>query len=334
MCVSLPRLFSKSFFKLFIVVFIPYAVNAYAAGGCGSVCLPIEALILDKAQVPDNQYRIALISEYAKFDNFKEGGDSITNLGGNEAIITENTLQFDYGLTSRWNVSLLIPYVKKEQKTNRFGTRIAEGLGDVSVFTRYELLTREKRIEGQSISFGLGLKFPTGSIDEPGNAPLLPPAFQTGSGAYDLVPTASFFQSIGLTHLFGSAAWRIPLEDNKRGYKFGQEFELNFGADYPSPFLSESLSFQLSTSYLAAGKDTDSNFILPSRLRNGTTVLNTGGNFLDISAGFRWAISNAFTFQTKFSFPVYESWNGHRPTNVGQVTQDLTTQLTLIYTGS
>lgn len=304
-----------------------------AAGGCGSVCLPLESLDLDKAQIPGHQYRVSLITEYAKFDNFREGGESVTNPGGNTAIITQSTLQLDYGLSNKWTTSILIPYINKEQSTNRFGTRIARGVGDISIFGRYELLSDITQMKGRSASFGLGLKFPTGSIDEPVNAPLLPPAFQTGSGAYDLIPTASFFQSLGKGSLFGGLIWRIPLEENKRGYKFAQEFEVNLGIDYPAAFISNKFSFQLSASYLYAGRDNDSNAILPARLRNGSEVLNTGGNFFDLVPGARLKLTRDITIQARFSIPVYESWNGNRSANVGQVAPDLTTQLTLIYTG-
>lgn len=311
-----------------------FAQYANAAGGCGSVCLPLDALYLDKSQIPINNYRLALTTEYAEFDNFKEGNSSIKNLGGNKAIITQTTLQGDYGLSNRWTVSMLVPYIRKEQYTNKFGTRVAEGIGDISIFSSYELLSKTKRMDGRSASLGLGIKLPTGSIDEPGNTVRLPPAFQLGSGAYDLIPTASFYQSLGKGAVFGGAFWKIPLEENKRGYKFGQEVEVNIGVDYPSPFLSKNLSFQVSATYLAAERDIDSEKMLPARLRNGSEVLNTGGSFLDIAPGFRWRFSKSFTLQTRFSIPVYENWNGKRSRNVGQVTQDLTSLVSIIYTGS
>jgi len=315
-------------------VFMFFGQQVNAAGGCGSVCLPLEALDLDKAQVPENNYRVSLIIEYANFDNFREGNSSVANPGGNKATITQSTMAVDYGISSQWTASVLVPYIRKKQETNKFGTRVAEGVGDISIFSHYELLSRLRRAKGKSMSIGLGIKFPTGSIDEPNSTTPLPPAFQTGSGAYDIVPTVSVYQSLGKGSVFGGMVWRIPLEENKNGYKFGQEFEINIGVDYPSPLLSKHLSFQLSASYLAASRDDDSNAIVPARLRSGSTVMNTGGKFLDIASGFRWEIFNSFTLQGRLSFPVYENWNGNRATSVGQVAPDVTTQLTLIYTGS
>ncbi len=309
-----------------------YGQHAHSAGGCGSVCLPLESLDLDKAHIPENQYRIAFISEYAKFDNFREGSESVTNPGGNSAIITQQTLQVDYGFTQNWTASILIPYIEKKQQTNRFGKRVASGISDVSLFGRYELSSNAARRQGKSTTIGLGIKLPTGSIDEPNTSTLLPPAFQTGSGAYDLIPTASFFRAWGRGAIFGGLVWRIPLEENKRGYKFGQEFAANLGIDYPAPFISKNISLQISTSYLYANNDNDSNRILPARLRDGSKVLNTGGSFLDIVPGIRYKLSDEFTIQARFSIPVYQNWNGNRATNVGQVAPDITYQFTLIYT--
>ena len=310
-----------------------YAQHSNAAGGCGSVCIPLEALNLDKAHIPDHQYRLSIINEYAKFDNFRAGDEDITNPGGNTATIRQTTFQVDYGLSKRWTASLLLPYLKKKQQTNRFGTRTAEGFGDISVFGHYNFTPLLSDPKALTTTVGLGIKLPTGSINEPNLVSLLPPAFQAGSGAYDLIPTASFYKSLGKGSVFGGLIWRIPLEKNKRGYQFGQEIELNVGSDYPSPFLSQSLSFQLSASYLYAENDKDNNNMLPARLRQGSTVLNTGGNFMDLIPGFRWKFNSSLTLQARFSIPVYEDWNGKKETNVGQVAPDLSSQLTLIYTG-
>jgi len=311
-----------------------YGQYARAAGGCGSVCLPLESLGLDKVQIPKHSYRVAFISEYAKFDNFKEGAESLANNGGNIAIITQNTLALNYGHSSRVTVSILIPYIKKEQKTNKFGTRVAQGMGDVSIFGHYEYLSYGQRFQGQSSSIGLGLKFPSGSISDPNNGSQLPPAFQIGSGAYDLVPTASFLRPFAKSSLFGGFIWRVPLEKNRRGYKFGQEIELNTGIDYSVSFISSNkFSLQLSVSYLSAGHDSDSGGLLPGKVRDGSKVLNSGGNFLDIVPGFRLQLSKVLTLQTRISIPLYENWNGDRASNVGQVTANTNYQLTLIYTG-
>jgi len=315
---------------------VPVNQPAWAAGGCGSVCLPLEVLDPEKTQLHRNTLRVGTNYERARFNNFREGNDDIPNRGGNKAVITQASFFADYGVSEKFTASLLVPYVKKDQKTNRFNNRVAEGVGDISVFGRYEIVSPQVTlkptayIKGPMIALGLGLKFPTGSINEPDKNARLPPAFQTGSGAYDIIPTASYFQDFSDYSLFGSTFARIPLEENHRGYKFGNEYELNIGGQYPLPVYRK-LSLMLSFSLLHAEHDRDSEGIVPPRLRDGKKVLNTGGQFIDIVPGLRWQATRKLSAQLRVAMPIYEDWNGRRQTNVGQVAPDVTTMFTLTY---
>lgn len=303
-----------------------------AQGGCGSVCIPLEALDPEKTQLDSHQLRVSITSQSGRFDNFREGSDDISNPGGNVAIIQDTTLFLDYGVVPRVTLSLMVPYVEKIQNTNRFGERIAEGIGDLALFGRYEVL-RPSKPGKPSISVGLGLKFPTGSIEEPGgDVPRLPPAFQAGSGAYDLIPTFSYFQGFKKFSLFGSSLWRIPLEENKFDYRFGQELELHFGVAVALPVFKGKLEFVASADYVNGEHDEDNGGILPGRLRAGTTVLNTGGEFFDLTPGLRLRVNSKLTLQARLFVAVFEDWNGFRPANVGQVAPDTTSQFVLSYT--
>jgi len=304
--------------------------HARAAGGCGSVCLPLAAAEQDQSLLRQSQYRVGLVTEHADFDNFREGDENIFNQGGNRAYITQTTLFIDYGITEKFTASLLLPYVRKRQETNRFGTRIAEGLGDVSVFGRYKVLDPFVNTS-PAVALGVGIKLPTGSISEPDDNARLPPAFQLGSGAYDIVPTASYSQKFSGYTISGNAYARIPLEENRRGYKFGNEYELNASIDYPLPSVFEGLSISLGVSYLYAEHDRDSESNVPARLRDGKRVLNTGGEFVDLVPGFKVKFNKSLSLQANFAFPVVEDWNGRQSRNVGQVAQDLTTQFNLVY---
>jgi len=308
----------------------------WAAGGCGSVCLPLDAIDPEKTQLHKNTLRIGFNYERARFNNFREGNDDIPNPGGNKATITQASLFVDYGVNKKLTASLLVPYVKKDQKTNKFNNRVANGVGDISVFGRYEIVSPKVALKpalflkGPSIALGMGLKFPTGDINEPGKGTRLPPAFQIGSGAYDIIPTASYFQYFGPHSLFGSVFARIPLEENHRGYKFGREYELNVGGQYSLPAYRD-LFLLLSFSLLHADHDRDSDGILPPRLRDGKKVLNTGGQFIDVVPGVRWQASRKLSAQLRFAIPLHEDWNGQRSTNVGQVAPDVTTMFTITY---
>jgi hypothetical protein len=334
-------------FKLvFFVGLFAFANQAFAQGGCGSACLPLESLNVFESQVNDGSLRMAVTWQYAEFDSFLAGDDDVTNMGGNSAVIQDAAVFIDYGMSERFTVSLLLPYIKKEQQTNRFGQRVASGLGDVAIFGRYELLGPKApgAVPGQlvspaessttrpSISVGLGIKFPTGSIDEPGSGvPNLPPPFQNGTGATDLIGTVNYNQRFQSHSLFGNAFARLPLEENKRGYQFGNEFEIHFGGVYPLRFLGDKVDLTLSLDFLHGDHDHDNDLILPGRLRDGDLVLNTGGNFLDITPGFVLNFTRNIRAQVRVFIPVHEDWNGEPSRNVGQVAPDSTWQATLNY---
>ncbi len=321
--------YAVAFVCLVLLLLLPS--GALAQGGCGSVCIPLESLDPEQTQLNNGQLRLSVIFESGTFDNFREGGSAVTNPGGNKANIDSATAFLEYGISERFTISTLLPYTRKRQQTNRFGLRTAEGIGDVAIFGRYEVVSPENR-KGPSISIGLGLKFPTGGIEEPGGGVArLPPPFQNGSGAYDLIPTLTYFQSFQRFSLFGSSLWRAPLESNKFDYEFGDEFEVHFGILYPLAVWKGRLELSLSADFLEGGHDTDGARFLPAQLRNGSTVLNTGGTFLDLTPGIRLRITPDLTTQARFFIPVVEEWNGERSRNVGQVAPDLTIQFGFSY---
>lgn len=314
-----------------IAVLLSGSQPLFAQGGCGSVCLPLEAIDPERPQLRGRQVRVFSTTEYARFNNFREGTSTVTNPGGNEATISNTTTFIEYGAFPRFTASLLVPYVHKVQKTNRFGKRVASGFGDVALFGRYAVITPELANQ-PTVSLGLGVKFPTGAIEEPhADQPRLPPPFQIGSGGYDLVPTLAYYQNFFDFSLFGSTFIRFPVNDNKFGYRFGREYEFHFGMQYPLPFWGRRLELLGSADVLFGEHDTDSHQMLPGRLRDGAKVLNTGGQFYDLTPGIRVRLDRGLAFQARFFIPVVEDWNGFRSRNVGQVSPDLTIQFSVAY---
>lgn len=65
-----------------LISFFLWNSQALAAGGCGSACIPLEALDVVGSQVNEDSFRMSLSWQYANFDNFREGDNDITNMGG------------------------------------------------------------------------------------------------------------------------------------------------------------------------------------------------------------------------------------------------------------
>lgn len=59
--------------------------------------------------------------------------------------------------------------------------------------------------------------------------------------------------------------------------------------------------------------------------------LNPGGTFVDFAPGFGLRIAKKVLMQTRFFVPIFEDWNGNIEQSVGQVTPNLTTQVSLSY---
>ena len=81
------KLFTRSCSVLVMCACMIAGQHARAAGGCGSVCLPLAATEQGQHLLRQNQYRVGLVTERAVFDNFREGNDDIFNPGGNKPIL-------------------------------------------------------------------------------------------------------------------------------------------------------------------------------------------------------------------------------------------------------
>ncbi len=301
--------------------------QALAIGGCGTGHAPSET---KETPVKEGQLDISIFHSYGDYDNFLEGDSAVTNMGGNKAIIQETDLFLDYGVSERIKVSLLVPYVRKEQWTKKFGTRVAEGIGDMAIYGKYQI-TSFQNPKSPLLFLGMGLKFPTGGTDEPSEGQQLPPAFQLGTGSFDLIPILSYYQRFDKYALFANMQYRISLEHNKRGYQFGQEYRARAGAVYLVPTQVVEVALIGALDYLYAGRDDDTESVLPARMRDGTTVLNTGGRFLNFTPGIRLGITQRLALLAEVSIPLLEDWNGDRSRNVGQVAPDFTVQVGLSY---
>ena len=306
------------------------AQGVQAAGGCGSAYMPMNALSPDKSPLQGSQYQIGLTVQYARFNQFKEGGDGLVNSGGSKAEITQSILFMNAAISKKVSASIVFPYLRKKQTNNKFGSRVAEGIGDVSLFGRYEILSSLLN-SGPLVTVGMGIKFPTGTLSEPNSATRLPPAFQVGTGSYDILPTASYSQHFKAVDVNANFSAKLPLDENRQGYTFGNEIRVNTTASRSLHTLVKGMTASLGISYFYAERDNDSASILPVKLRDGKTVLNTGGRFVDVVPGVSFQLGGGLQLLASVSIPVYEDWNGKRSANVGQVAPEITHLLTLVY---
>lgn len=300
--------------------------NVLAIGGCGSSHIPLQSGG-GQGVVKEQQLSLSLLYNRGNYDNFKVGDSVVADPLNRSAVIEELGVYLDYGLSERVQLSLLVPYVKKTQE-KAGNTLVADGIGDITLMGQYQI-TDPGKTDDASVFVGLGLKMPTGKIDEQG----LPPAFQTGTGSKDLIPTVSYYRKIDKYMAFANLAYKVPMEKNSDGYQFGRELRLHVGASRSISVGETVVDVALAIDYLKATRDTDSDGILPAMMLDGDEVKNTGGTFLNLSPSVNIKLNPKMAVQVGASFPLKEDWNGDDSgmMKIGQVTPDNTVQIGFSY---
>lgn len=301
--------------------------EVFAQGGCGAFCIPPELANPGRMGSDFGRVRFFVNNEYVDLDGFYEGSDPVNNPGGASAIINIMTFDLNVTLTERWSVDVLAPWVRKTQQSNRFGQRRSDGLGDLAVINNISLLDSFSQ---DRLSARIGFKFATGDIEEPGD-PKLPNPFQSGSGAEDLLVGMNYFRSVNpRVRLYLNWLSRLPLRENKFNYKFGNEARMQAGVEIPLTQTARAgveALVGIATNFV--GHDRTRGADVPGRLKDGETVLNTGGKWVDFLPGVRVNLPGNWFVQGRVHIPVYEDWNGNRATNVGQVRPGKRLQLTV-----
>ena len=146
-------------------------------------------------------------------------------------------LQMGTAITPRLAVEVLIPYIKQDRKIVQFGNEdftTTNGLGDITTLLSYGLLKPDAE---KSLSFGFGIKAPTGAIDNTNSLGiLLNSDLQPGTGAWDVLSLIRFvtpFPKKKNTSFFVNAILNYKGTDADQqqnlSYKFGNEQQLSVG---------------------------------------------------------------------------------------------------------
>ncbi len=135
------------------------------------------------------------------------------------------TLDASYGISSHLTVGVVAPFVYKSQQVTLGAgeaRRSLAGPGDPAILVKLALVGAEE-LRPDALRIGLlgGVKLPFGRSRVQDELGTLPPSFQLGSGAFDLL--AGLNASLGVFRkatLFGSLIYRHPTESSL-GYRFG-----------------------------------------------------------------------------------------------------------------
>lgn len=149
-------------------------------------------------------------------------------------------LELMYAPSSTLTVMTMLPYQDMamshlRRNGERFNTD-SSGIGDVTLMAIQTVLG-DSHHSTHRLLFNGGLSIPTGSITQRDNTPtvrnaILEYPMQLGTGTVDIIP--------GLTYLGQAERWawgaqvmaNVPVGDNDRGYRFGNQYHLSGWASY------------------------------------------------------------------------------------------------------
>jgi hypothetical protein len=191
-------------------------------------------------------------------------------------------MQMGISLSPKMTLEVLVPYIKQDRSIRIFGKEdftSTSGLGDISTLISYNIL---KSSANQSFAAGLGIKAPTGAINNKSNQRIvLNSDLQPGTGAWDVLSLVRFARPFkGNKNINFYTNFIVNFRGTNKdyqpdlAYKFGNEQQLNLGIN------AQGLAFKRLWN---AGVGT--------RLRN---VMANQSNFQQInSSGGRWIFGTA-----------------------------------------
>lgn len=243
-----------------------------------------------------------------------------------ELETTNRNLRFvaNYALTSRWSLRAGLPLLHRSHShlahaghheeeegidhasEEDGGVELEEwdftGLGDLSVWGRYHLLPAARLVAG------LGLSLPTGRTDlRNEQEERAEPSFQPGRGAWGVLLELSaerFQQEVpsllgkGTARFFASTLYQLNLR-GKEGYRFGDEWLLHAGGQYPLVRRVELLGQAVAR---WRGRDEPGD--------TGELVDATGGTFLYLSPGLQFELAQGVSLYGYYQVPVHRQVNG------------------------
>ncbi len=270
------------------------------AQNCCSPSVSQQGVLGETAALPQT-LDLALHYEFLRSKGKYEGGDPVVDPEDTRSTWQRFVLSASYGLVPRLSVGAIAPYIQKE-KTRTYGgsdeiRNCAEGVGDITFLVRYSPIGRTF-VTYRELSFGLGVKAPTGPTNRRNFNCSLPRELQPGTGSWDLLGSVSFFQGFEQIDFVLGGTYVYTTEDD--GYEFGNEFSFLGTANI---HLHRRVDISAALSGIMRGHD----------YAAGKRIDVTGREQLWLVPGIHYKIIPGFLrLQSFFEVPVYQHFNGEQ----------------------
>ncbi len=219
---------------------------------------------------------------------------------------TATVTALGYGINRRWTVFAILPYRDIDLNLESGGLRVNRnnnGLGDLSMFTRYTAYQKDQLGQTFRIAPFAGFKSPTGQDNARDNLGTLPPPVQVATGSWDVFggvvltwQTLQYQTDVQISYRINNAA---------NGFQSGNIARLDGSYQYR---LWRSKASGGLPDYLYAVMEV--NLINQARNRiNGNDDPNSNGTRLFLSPGIQY-VTKRWMAETAIQIPVKQNLNG------------------------
>lgn len=301
------------------VLFLTFINSAYAAVVQAQGITPMGSVLGSNGMVfSKEKARVVIKSIYFKKDTAYDGNDEVADASSRKLKTSINNLILRYGLGDNFDIRAVIPYTYKHMKqTYPKGAKKGQeltlknsGIGDAKVFVRYQVFNQKKG-DPAFLAIGLGLKAPTGDTSKSFTTikgEQKTPTMQLGSGSWD------FVGEIGMTKIFPNS--RIDIytsytlkNEGSYDYEYGDQINWNIGYSYAlNPYFDIQCAFN--GLYMQKNKS------------SGTTVDNTGGNFIYLTPGIHIRPSKKYDISFAYAHMIYRDNNYDVESASGGLSED------------
>jgi len=304
----------KNTIKIILVLIFLISINnnifaQCCAGGSGS---PIAGGA-SQGVLSENQLEINSNFQYINTKKFYSG-DSLTNNFLDLFTSSYSYTRLAYGLSKNLTMSVETGYwFNKEQiGLNKIDTLTSNGIGDLILFPRYDIVNKLKDGKKTEITLGLGIKMPLGSYNdstsmiEPFSGEeyyiTKPMVLQASSGSHDLIFYGFFFRGYPAKNLsvFANAIY-IKKGWNPIGEKIGDYARIGLFAS--KKIKKFGVTLQVSGEWISKMKINED--ILMYAYPN-YDPLATGSKKIFVVPQINYTFKNNITVYALYEIPIYQ----------------------------
>ncbi len=253
--------------------------------------------------------------------SISDAGPTAAEHGDADFFVFRTDFIFRYGLTDRTELSLDLPYVRNEVKTEESDEHhrdeVIEGLGDIRLSLKHFFVAEEKL----QIAGIFGLSFPTGKInritrasfidhDEAHKLGITIP-FHThlrlGTGTFDpFLGIEALYRFDERWMMYGNVLANLPFYENRFGYRTAPNFSLTVG---PAVRIGESpviVALFANVFYAPRDRFRGDDIVGFGGIAMGNLgVPNTGRIEFSLQPNLTWAVNEHLTLNLNVNLPIY-----------------------------